>query len=287
MGRTIPAHLRRRARLQPSCRLQPSYRLKPWMPALRLLSKTRKYKKWAYERRIREVEHASFTPLVFSASGGMAREATSFYKRLAPLLAAKRDQTYSCTITWLRCLLSFSLLRSAIQCIRGARSSKGQPIRNPILDIVASGLWGGRFQHTFVDVRVFNPHAASNPHTASNRGCQLSACYRKHENTKKWAYERRIREVEHASFTPLVFSASGGMAREATSFYKRLASLLAAKRDQTYSCTITWLRCLLSFSLLRSAIQCIRGARSSKGQPIRNPIPCDVIMREALVSESR
>ena len=39
MGRTIPAHLRRRARLQPSCHL------KPWMPALRLLSKARKYKK--------------------------------------------------------------------------------------------------------------------------------------------------------------------------------------------------------------------------------------------------
>ena len=148
------------------------------------------------------------------------------------------------------------------------------------LDIAESGLWGGRFQRTFVDVRVFNPHAAS------NRGCQLSACHRKHENTKKRAYERRIREVEHASFTPLVFSASGVMAREATSFYKRLASLLAAKRDQTYTCTITWLRCLLSFSLLRSAIQCIRGARSSKGQPVCNPIPCDVIMREALVSES-
>ena len=148
------------------------------------------------------------------------------------------------------------------------------------IDIAASGLWRGRFQRTFVDVRVFNPHAAS------NRGGQLSACFRKHENTKKRAYERRIREVVHVSFTPLVFSASGGMAREATSFYKRLASLLAAKRGQTYSCTITWLRCLLSFSLLRSAIQCIRGARSSKGQPVGNPIPCDVIMRDALVSES-
>ena len=45
------------------------------------------------------------------------------------------------------------------------------------------------------------------------------------------------------------------------------------KWDQTYSCTITLLRFLLSFSLLRSAIQCIRGARSSKGQPVGNPIP--------------
>ena len=186
--------------------------------------------------------------------------------------------------------LGDALVRTCVSTYVHTYEPHLQPITTPFsstanmqdgarLDIAASGLWGGRFQRTFVDVRVFNPHAAS------NRGCQVSA-YRKHENTKKRAYERRIREVEHASFTPLVFSASGGMAREATSFYKRLASLLAAKRDQTYNCTITWLRCLLSFSLLLSAIQCIRGARSSKGQPVCNPIPCDVIMREALVPES-
>lgn len=37
------------------------------------------------ERRVREIEHASFTPLVtISAAGGMANEATIFYKRLPP-----------------------------------------------------------------------------------------------------------------------------------------------------------------------------------------------------------
>ena len=40
--------------------------------------------------------------------------------------------------------------------------------------------------------------------------------YRKHESSKKRAYESRFREVEHNSFTPLVFSASGGMGPEAT-----------------------------------------------------------------------
>ena len=29
------------------------------------------------------------------------------------------------------------------------------------LDISASGLWGGRYEKTFVDMRVFNPHAAT------------------------------------------------------------------------------------------------------------------------------
>ena len=47
---------------------------------------------------------------------------------------------------------------------------------------------------------------------------------------KKRAYEQRIREVEHASFTPLVMSATGGLAKEATNFYKRLASPLTDVR---------------------------------------------------------
>ena len=84
---------------------------------------------------------------------------------------------------------------------------------------------GGTFERTFFDVRVFNPHAPSNRHT------QLSSCYRKHEQVKKRAYEQRIREVEHASFTPLVISATGGLASEASTFYKRLASMLASKWD--------------------------------------------------------
>ena len=29
------------------------------------------------------------------------------------------------------------------------------------LDIVAGGLWGGRFERTYFDVRVFNPYAPS------------------------------------------------------------------------------------------------------------------------------
>ena len=65
-----------------------------------------------------------------------------------------------------------------------------------------------------------------------------------------------------------MLSASGGLANEANSFYKRLASLLASKWDQPYSTTLCWLRCRLAFSLLHSAIQSIRGARSSRGHAI-------------------
>ncbi len=94
-------------------------------------------------------------------------------------------------------------------------------------DIAANGFWGGRYERTFFDVRVFNPHAGSNRQTS------LAACYRKHEAIKKRAYEQRVREVEHSSFTPLVLSATGGLATEATTFYKRLSACLADKWEQS------------------------------------------------------
>ena len=67
------------------------------------------------------------------------------------------------------------------------------------LDISAAGFWGGQHQKAFFDVKVFNPNASS------YRGSQVSSLYHKFEKDKRWRYEQRIREVEMASFTPLVF----------------------------------------------------------------------------------
>ena len=143
------------------------------------------------------------------------------------------------------------------------------------LDIAANGFWGGRYERTFFDVRIFNPHARSNCQTS------LTTCYRKHKNIKKRTYEQRVREVEHASFTPLVLSASGGMASEATTFYKHLASKLATKWEQSYSHTLSWLRTRITFSLLRSAIQF---NRSGCGHAIRLPQAIDLAISELHIS---
>ena len=129
------------------------------------------------------------------------------------------------------------------------------------LDISARGFWNSSHEQAFVDVRVFNPLAKSHLHQT------LPSCYRKNENEKKRAYDERVRNVEHGTFTPLVFSVAGGMEPIATTFYKRLASLLSDKSNQSYNQTIRWLRCSLSFSLTRSLIMCLRGARSSAGKP--------------------
>jgi len=91
-----------------------------------------------------------------------------------------------------------------------------------------------------MDVRVFNPLAKSHFNQS------LTSCYRKNENEKKRTYEERIRNVEHGTFTPLVFSVAGGMGPIATTqIYKRLASLLADKMYQSYNQTVRWIRCKL------------------------------------------
>ena len=122
-------------------------------------------------------------------------------------------------------------------------------------DIRTKGFWG-RQQGAFLDVRVFHPNAQS------YRNTSIPALYRKHEQLKKREYGDRVRQVEMAFFTPLVLATTGGMGKEATTFYQRLADLIATKNNANYSSTLAWIRCKLAFSLLRSAVMCIRGSRS-------------------------
>ena len=117
-------------------------------------------------------------------------------------------------------------------------------------------------QDAFFDVRVFYPNASS------NRSMTTTAAYRKHESAKKREYAQRVREVEHGVFTPLVLSATGGMGREAVTFYKRLADGISRKERKEYSVVMGWIRCRLSFAILHSAILCIRGSRSSRHRPV-------------------
>jgi len=77
--------------------------------------------------RVREVELASFT-LVFGTTGGMGREALTFYCCLADRLSHQGSMSYSSTLAWIRCTLSFSLLRSATMCIRETRSISNRNI---------------------------------------------------------------------------------------------------------------------------------------------------------------
>ena len=50
-------------------------------------------------------------------------------------LSLKKKLEYGNVMAWLRCRLSFSLLRSAIACLWGARSHRGCPANYGALDL--------------------------------------------------------------------------------------------------------------------------------------------------------
>ena len=64
----------------------------------------------------------SFTPLVFGTNGEMGADCNCFLKRLAEKLSEKDEEPYHITITWIKSLLSFEILRSVHTRVRGSRT---------------------------------------------------------------------------------------------------------------------------------------------------------------------
>ena len=150
------------------------------------------------------------------------------------------------------------LLRLEGERLRYQTANTSQEAR---VDISARGFWT-RGQQAFTDIRIFDPMAACHYQLT------LDAAHKRNEDEKIRAYGERIQHVDQGSFTPLVFTTSGGMAPRAKRFYARLAEILAEKKQQPKSCIVAWMRCRLSFSLLRSALLCLRGTRSSTPRAI-------------------
>ena len=103
------------------------------------------------------------------------------------------------------------------------------------LDIGARGLWSG-LERTLCDVRIFRPGAPS------YRNRKAEAVYKQYEDEKKNKYLRHVLETEKCSFTPLFFSTHGGCAPEADKFHKRVATLLAKRRNILYIEAISYVR---------------------------------------------
>ena len=82
----------------------------------------------------------------------------------------------------------------------------------------------------------------------------------KHEQDKNRNYNRRIMNVEHGTFTQLVFSVTAGEGTETSTFRRHLASKIALKKDERYEDVVDFVRCKLSFLILRSVLTCIRGS---------------------------
>ncbi len=125
------------------------------------------------------------------------------------------------------------------------------------LDCVARGVYSDG-EKTFFDVNVTHTNAES------NKDKSLTQIYRYHENSKKNDYNERVLNVEKATFVPLVFTTSGGMAPECLKLNKRLAEKLSNKQNETYSKVMMHVRTRLRFALLKSTLVGLRGFRGKK-----------------------
>ena len=103
------------------------------------------------------------------------------------------------------------------------------------LDIRARGFWA-REQSAFFDFRVCHPSADSYKNLTPEQ------IYKLHENDKNRLYSSRVLEVERGTFTPLVFTTTGGMSNECQRYHSRLAELLAVKKQESYASTIAWIK---------------------------------------------
>ena len=102
------------------------------------------------------------------------------------------------------------------------------------------------------------------PNADSYRDTDLNQIYRQHETEKRRQYASRILEVEQATFKPLVFSTTAGMAAECKRYHSRLAELLVTTKGESYATTMSWIRARVSFALLRTALICLRGSRAKR-----------------------
>ncbi|KAG1650422.1 Carnitine O-palmitoyltransferase 1, liver isoform [Nymphon striatum] len=125
------------------------------------------------------------------------------------------------------------------------------------LDISARSVWN-MLGRAFFDVRVFHAPAPSNMNKS------IPQMYSHHENLKKRSYNARVIEVEKGTFTPLVFSTTGGMGREAQKLLKILAEKTELKTGQSYSDAMGFMRKRLRFELLKTTIIALRGYRGKR-----------------------
>ena len=125
------------------------------------------------------------------------------------------------------------------------------------LDVAARGVFIRR-NRAFGDIKVFNPLAQVYSKQT------LKAAHKTNENGKKRSYGERVVNVEHGTFTPLVFSCLGGMSVECTHFFNHLADKYGEKHNWTSSKARTWVRTKLNFCLLKATHLCIRGSRTKR-----------------------
>ena len=100
------------------------------------------------------------------------------------------------------------------------------------LDVKARSFWSKR-------VNVFFDVPLTHVNSKSNQGLSTSKIFENHENEKKRLYNQQIVDVEHGTFTLLIFGTNGVVGEECSLFLKKLTEKLSFKTDESYAHIIT------------------------------------------------
>ena len=195
-------------------------------------------------------------------------------------VSLRHNHLRNITAKWLTECCKDVRIEPPLQPLTGESLPKSNTSDEARLDISARGFWES-YQLAFLDIRVFNPKAKRYANQKTEKAYEVN------EKEKKRQYNERIIQLEHGTFTPLVFSASGGLGRECEKFYNRLALMIAEKRNHHYSLTVTWMRRKILFSLMNSITTCIRGSRSLfcySNQNLPTSTEHDIVVSEVLAT---
>ena len=100
--------------------------------------------------------------------------------------------------------------------LQGRTSNNSNEAR---VDIKIRGFWKLGQQAFFV-LSVFDPNTRRYHKS-------LQQCYVMNEQEKKRAFNERILQIDHSTFTPLMFSINSSMGKRCQKFYSRLAHLIS------------------------------------------------------------
>ena len=121
-------------------------------------------------------------------------------------------------------------------------------------DVLVHGLWD-KSTGCVLDTRVTDTDARSYAQLSSSQVLKAA------EKVKKDKYLAPCL-ARRGGFMPLVYSVDGMAGKEAKSFERRIASLLAAKWDRPYSEMVGYVRGRMGLAIIRHNTRLLRGSRS-------------------------
>ena len=121
---------------------------------------------------------------------------------------------------------------------------------------MAHGLWK-KGTACVLDTQILHTDARGYLSTTSANNLEAAARFKKRKYLAACLEQRR-------SFMPLIYSSDGMAAKESRAFEKRVAALLSAKWNRSYSEMCGWVRSRMCLAVVRSNSQKLRGSQTRK-----------------------